>query len=95
MEYLIKHITVKEDKPILIQLQNHQSRSSLKVLNSVTDYGAVLLSFPQPTTLKLKSLARSNASGARLTPLKHRMHREPVDAKCTHTWIFVKRNMTA
>lgn len=64
MEYFIKHTTVKTDKPILIQLKVTSHALILTELNSVTDYGAVLLSFPQPTTHKLKPLARFNASGA-------------------------------
>jgi hypothetical protein len=64
MEYFIKHIIVTKDKSILIQMKIISHAFLLKALNNVTDYGAVLLSFPPPTNHKLKPLDRSNASGA-------------------------------
>jgi hypothetical protein len=56
MEHFIKQITFTKQKPILLLLDCHQSRISLRVLELPKENEVVLLSFPRHAINKLKPL---------------------------------------
>jgi hypothetical protein len=59
MQHFIKHTRVTKDRPVLLLLDNYQSRLAIKVLDLAKENGVVLLSFPPHTSHKLQSLDRS------------------------------------
>jgi len=50
-KHFIKHTRVTKDKPVLILLDNHQSRLDIKVLDLAEENG-VVMSFPPHTPLQ-------------------------------------------
>jgi len=54
----IKHTRVTKDKPVLILLDNHQSRLDIKVLDLAEENG-VVMSFPPHTSLQVQPLDSS------------------------------------
>jgi hypothetical protein len=57
-QHFIKHTRVTKDKPVLILLDNHQSRLDIKVLDLGEENG-VVPSFPTHTSLQLQPLDSS------------------------------------
>jgi len=57
-KHFIKHTRVTKDKPVLILLDNHQSRLDIKVLDLAEENG-VVMSFPPHTSLQGQPLDSS------------------------------------
>jgi hypothetical protein len=57
-EYFIKHITVMKDKPVLIQLKNHQSRLYLKSVQQCHGLWSGVFIFPTAYHAQTETLRR-------------------------------------
>src|SRR5699024_2830770 len=56
LQHSVKHTNRSRKNPILLLLDNHESRTSLKSIQYSRDNGICLLSFPPHTTHKLQPL---------------------------------------